>query len=53
VYNTDLADIKMAIFSDPNGLEVRILELKQDHLGGEDHSRKTVFSILYFSGLQD
>jgi hypothetical protein len=43
VYNTDLADIKMAIFSDPNGLEVRIMELKQDHLGEENSSRKTVF----------
>jgi hypothetical protein len=42
VFNTDLSDIKMAIFSDPNGLEVRIMELIRQHLGEEDNSKKTV-----------
>lgn len=54
VFHTDLSQIKMAIFSDPNGLEVRIMELIKEHLGEEDVSKKTVFYLLFtLSGLRD
>lgn len=45
VFDTDLSDIKMAIFSDPNGLEVRLMEMKREHLGDEDTKNKTVYIV--------
>lgn len=46
VFNTDLSDIKMALFVDPNGLEVRLMEMMKEHLGEENASKKTVDSVI-------
>ena len=37
-----ISEIKLAILKDPNGIEVRLMELLPDYLGESTASKKTV-----------